>query len=215
MNRWGLIILSLSGIAAAQDAPQEPAADAPRVPAAPGTRRVRSEEKVVDDSASAEESWADGARFFGGVRIGVGIPPGSNGVAPLQGVEIGVSARRGIGFGLHVVTMQNPPAVTSLNIPKASWGIGALADVRMYFQTVDPLTLYATLSGGFLAGPGTDGNGNAVLPMLNPGFGARVKLNDTLYVAFEFGAASFFIPFVALSFGWEPPRHTPHVSHEG
>jgi hypothetical protein len=152
-----------------------------------------------------DPSWSDSARFFIGGRTGVGVPPGGSGVAPTLGFEIGVSAPHGFGFGLHLIGMSNPPAVAALNIEKASWGVGAMADLRMYFQTVEPLTLYATLAGGFLAGPGQSGQ-NVVLPLINPGFGARVKFNDQMYVAFEFGAAGFFIPFVNLSVGWEPQR---------
>jgi hypothetical protein len=154
-----------------------------------------------------DPTWAETARFFADARTGVGIPPGGNGVAPTLGFEIGVSAPSGFGFGLHLLGMNNPPAITALGIPKANWGVGALADLRMYFQTVEPLTLYATLAGGFLAGPGQDGS-NVVLPLVNPGFGARVKFTDQMYVAFEFGAAGFFIPFVNLSVGWEPQRLT-------
>ena len=43
--------------------------------------------------------------------------------------------------------------------------------------------------------------------MLNPGFGARVKLSDSAYVGFEMGLAGFTIPFVNLCFGWEPAHH--------
>ena len=155
--------------------------------------------------ANNEPGWGETARFFGGVRAGVGIPPGGRGVAPSLGFEIGVSAPHGFGFGLHLLGMSNPPSITQLGIEKAAWGLGAMADLRLYFQTVEPLTLYATLSGGFLAGPGESGT-NVVLPLVNPGFGARVKFNDAMYVAFEFCAAGFFRPFVTMSVGWEPQR---------
>lgn len=162
-------------------------------------------EQNVPVLIAPQEDWGENARFFGGVRSGVGIPPGGRGVAPSLGFEVGVSAPRGFGFGLHLIGMTNPPGIPQLGIEKAAWGLGALADLRMYFQTVEPLTLYATLSGGFIAGPGETGV-NVVLPMINPGFGARVKFNDTMYVSFEFGAAGFFIPFVNMSVGWEPQR---------
>ncbi|HVE86845.1 MAG TPA: hypothetical protein VND93_28510 [Myxococcales bacterium] len=152
-----------------------------------------------------QDSWQSDARFFGGVRTGVGIPPGGQGVAPTLGFEMGVSAPHGFGFGLHILGMNNPPGIPQLGVQKAAWGLGALADLRMYFQTVEPLTLYATLSGGFLAGP-SETNTNVVLPLINPGFGARVKFNDVMYVSFEFGAAGFFIPFINMSVGWEPQR---------
>jgi hypothetical protein len=157
---------------------------------------------------TTSDEWADQARFFAGVRSGVGVPPGGSGVAPTLGFELGVSAQRGIGFGLHLLAMSNPPAIPQLQIQKANWGIGAAADIRMYIQTIDPLSLYGTLSGGFLAGPGQDGT-NVVLPMVNPGFGARVKLTDEMYAAFEFGMAGFFIPFITISAGWEPVRRQP------
>lgn len=156
--------------------------------------------------AGREPRWDDTARFFTGLRTSVGIPPGGFGVAPSLALELGVSAPTGIGFGLHLMTMGNPPSVPRLGIPKAEWGVGALADVRMYFQSIEPLTLYATLSGGFLAGPDAQTGANVVLPMVNPGFGARVKLTDTMYTAFELGFAGFHIPFLAFSMGWEPER---------
>lgn len=183
-------LLALAMLAAVPAAAQE-YRDGPR-PAAP---------TLVND----DPSWSDTARFFVGMRGGIGVPPGGSGVAPTLGFELGVSAPKGFGFGLHILGMANPPAVSALNIPKADWGMGAMADLRMYFQTVEPLTLYATLAGGFLAGPGVDKQ-NVVLPLINPGFGARVKFSDQMYVAFEFGAAGFFIPFVNMSVGWEPQR---------
>jgi hypothetical protein len=186
-----VIAMLLSSFALAAEAPSE----------APC---VEGEAQPSPVARSAE--WSDTAHFFGGVRLGVNIPPGGHGVAPTQGFELGVSNKKGFGFGLHIITVQNPPDVPALNIPKADWAVGALADLRMYFQTVDPLTLYATLSAGFVAGPGQNGAGNAVLPMLNPGFGARVKPTDSTYIAFEFGLAGFYIPFVTMSFGWEPVR---------
>lgn len=168
-------------------------------------QETRDAPRAVPTLANDDPAWADTARFFAGVRTGVGVPPGGTGVAPTLGFEIGVSAPKGFGFGLHLLGMANPPSVAALNIPKATWGMGAMADLRMYFQTVEPLTLYATLAGGFLAGPGESGQ-NVVLPLINPGFGARVKFTDQMYVAFEFGAAGFYIPFVNLSVGWEPQR---------
>ena len=172
------------------------------VAAMPAAAQIGRDAPVISNQ---EPGWGDTAHFFGGVRTGVGIPPGGRGVAPNLGFEVGVSAPHGFGFGLHLLGMANPPSLPQLGIEKASWGMGALADLRMYFQTVEPLTLYATLSGGFLAGPGESGV-NVVLPLINPGFGARVKFNESMYVAFEFGAAGFFIPFVNMSVGWEPQR---------
>lgn len=164
-------------------------ADTPRYTLATGER--------VDDE------WARGARFFGGLRSGVGFAPGGYGPAGTLGLELGVSAKRGLGFGLHLLGIYNPPQVILFDIPKAEWGMGAAADVRWYIQTIRPLTLYPTMSLGFMAGPSEGSGENAVLPMVNPGFGARVNIAD-VYVAFEIGAANFYIPFVNLSVGWEP-----------
>ncbi|MFZ5468619.1 MAG: hypothetical protein ACOZIN_04200 [Myxococcota bacterium] len=163
-----------------------------------GSALASSNPPVVSD-------WAEQARFFGGLRSGVAIPPGGRGLAPSMAVELGVAARRGVGFGLHLMGMANPPAVPSMRIGKADYGLGAAADVRFYFQTVDPLTLYPTFSAGFLAGPETSTGTNAVLPLFNPGFGARLRLGE-VYTSFEFGVASFQIPFVAVAIGWEPAR---------
>jgi hypothetical protein len=158
--------------------------------------------------AAEKDTWADGARFFFGTRGSVAVPPGGQGMASTGGLEIGVSADRGVGFGLHLIGMNNPPAVRNLGIPETEWAFGAAADIRSYFQTVEPLTLYPTFSLGFLAGIDETGH-NIVMPMVNPGFGARLKFQN-VYVAFEIGAASFFIPFVALSVGFEPERAKAH-----
>ena len=80
--------------------------------------------------------------------------------------------------------------------------------MRFYFQTVEPLTLYPTFSIGFLAGPAKDTQENVVLPMLSPGFGARVKFGN-LYTSFEFGLASFTVPFLNVGLGWELDRPAP------
>jgi hypothetical protein len=163
-------------------------------PVAPYVYRPRAEKKhgVVGDEP----------RFFAGLRTGIGAPPAGRGVTPTGGLELGVAAKEGLGLGIHLIGMANPPEVRPLNIPKAEYGFGAAADLRFYIQTVEPLTLYPTLSIGFLAGPSATGGENAVMPMVNPGFGARVKLGP-VYTAFEFGLAGFFIPFVNMSVGWE------------
>jgi hypothetical protein len=157
--------------------------------------------------AAENETWADNARFFVGTRASVAVPPGGDGLARIGGLELGVSAKNGVGFGLHLVGMQNPP--TPFGPSNIGWGFGAAADIRGYFQTVDPLTLYPTFSLGFLAGYDDANHRNVVMPMVNPGFGARLKF-DSVYVALEIGAASFFIPFVALSFGFEPEPARAH-----
>jgi hypothetical protein len=158
--------------------------------------------------AAESETWEDRARFFVGGRGSLAVPHGGHGPAYTGGLELGVAADSGVGFGLHLVGINNPPAVPSMNIPEMGWAFGAAADIRAYFQTVEPLTLYPTFSVGFLAGTDAEGT-NVVMPMLNPGFGARMRF-ENVYVAFEIGAANFFIPFVALSLGFEPERVKSH-----
>lgn len=166
---------------------------------------------VLATSRREENEWERDARFFVGVRSGVGIPPGGIGLSPTMGVELGVAAPKGVGFGLHFFGAGNPPAVRALNTPPADWALGAELDMRFYFQTVEPLTLYPTFSVGFMAGPARETKENVVLPMLNPGFGARVKLGS-LYASFEFGLASFTVPFLNCGLGWELERAEPrHV----
>jgi hypothetical protein len=157
--------------------------------------------------AQEKDTWADNARFFVGTRGSVAVPAGGQGTARIGGLELGVSAKNGVGFGLHVLGMHNPP--TFGGIPKTDWAFGAAADVRGYIQTVEPLTLYPTFSLGFLAGTNPADNSNIVMPLVNPGFGARMKF-DSVYVAIEIGAASFFIPFVAVSLGYEPEPVRAH-----
>lgn len=160
------------------------------------------------DALEEESHWQKSARFYGGLRGGIAVPDGGNGVAPMAGVEMGVAVPSGFGFGLHVLSLMNSPDVPQFRIKETDWAIGALADLRLYLQTVQPLTLYGTLSAGFVGGPSRETRRNEVLPMVNPGFGGRIRLGGT-YAAFEFGLASFQIPFVALCFGFEPDRKTP------
>ena len=152
-----------------------------------------------------ETEWQKKARFFGGVRGGVAVPDGGRGVAPTMGIELGVSVPKGVGFGLHILTMSNTPGIPSMGIKETAWAVGAMADLRMYFQTVRPLSLYGTLAAGFMGGPARDNGRNEVLPMVNPGYGARVKMGNT-YTAFEFGLAGFQVPFISMSIGYEPDR---------
>jgi hypothetical protein len=161
----------------------------------PGLREVQP---VTDE-------WARGARFFGGLRSGIGFAPGGLGPAGTLGLELGVTAFRGLGFGLHVFGIGNPPEVPLLDIPRAEYGMGAAVDVRWYLQTIRPLKLYPTMSVGFMAGPSIDTGANVVLPTVTPGFGARVNIGE-VYVSLEMGAATFYIPFVNLAVGWEPTR---------
>src|SRR5690348_1479112 len=81
--------------------------------AVPAAAQTRGD---VPTLANEDPSWSDTARFFIGARTGVGIPPGGNGVAPTLGFEVGVSAPKGFGFGLHLLGMSNPPAISALGI---------------------------------------------------------------------------------------------------
>ena len=130
----------------------------------------------------------------------------SPGCGPDARVEPGGTEDNGAGFGIHAIWMNAPPGAPFLGVSAAKFGIGALADFRYYFATIEPLTLYPTLSAGFLAGPGVGNGGNAVLPLINPGFGAKVRMGS-VYAAFEFGFAGFTIPYVALCFGFQGDRH--------
>ena len=151
------------------------------------------------------DTWTNRANFYAGARGGVAIPAGAMGLAPSAGLEVGVANDFGVGFGLHVIWMNNPPGAPMLNVPEGVYGLGALADLRFYFPTIEPLTLYPSLQLGFVAGPALVGGQNVVLPLFNPGFGARVKFGH-IYAAFEFGLAGFTIPFVTLSFGYQGDR---------
>ncbi len=178
---------------------------------APSPAPRRAGTNLLATSRREQNEWERDARFFVGLRSGVGIPPGGIGISPTMGVELGVAAPKGVGFGLHFFGAGNPPAVRALNTPPADWAVGAELDMRFYFQTVEPLTLYPTFSVGFMAGPAKETRENVVLPMLNPGFGARVKLGN-LYASFEFGLASFTVPFLNCGLGWELDRQEPpHV----
>jgi hypothetical protein len=207
----------------APPAPLEPA-PAPQPAAAIEVRPQPAQRTVVtfeasDEDADAEpvtraprrrqkrgDTWADNATFFIGGRTAVAFPPGGEGPAPMAGAELGVAADKGFGFGLHMFGAMNTPGAPMFNLPKTPYGFGAEVDLRYYLQTIEPLTLYPTLSVGFMAGPGEIDGKNVVLPLVTPGFGARMKFGS-LYTAFELGAASFYIPFMAVAVGWTP-EHT-------
>lgn len=175
----------------------------PPPPPPPPQSAAEAVSRSSRDHDSVNDEWAKGARFFVGLRGAVGFPPGGDGLAPLGGLELGVAAKKGVGFGLHVFGTANTPGAPILDLPATDYGFGATADFRYYMQSIPPLRLYPTLSAGFLAGPDKLTGKNAVLPLITPGFGARMNLAD-VYVAVELGAASFYIPFIALSVGWEP-----------
>ena len=155
------------------------------------------------------DTWRNNARFFMGGRTGVGFSPGGQGPSPTFGLELGISNRSGVGFGLHLLGSSNPQAVPSLGIPKAGYAFGGAADLRIYIQTVNPLSLYPTISLGFLTGPDALTGNNVVMPMLNLGFGARARFGP-VYAAVEIGLASFHIPFISVALGYESkPRYEP------
>jgi hypothetical protein len=165
------------------------------------------------------DTWKNNAKFFVGARSGVGFSPGGQGPSPTFGLEVGIANRSGIGFGLHVLGSTNPQALPALNIPKAGYVFGGAADLRIYIQTVNPLTLYPSFSLGFLTGPALVGGTNVVLPMFNLGFGARMRFGP-VYAALELGLASFHIPFVSIALGYEskprfePPDDDPVITDE-
>lgn len=161
---------------------------------------------ALAQSEYPQEGWAADARFYGAVRTGLAVPPGGRGLTPGAGFELGISKPLGFGFGIHLFGMMNPPEVPRMGIPKADYGLGAMADLRFYLPTVDPLTLYGTFTAGFLAGPASVDGVNVVMPAINPGVGAKVRLADAAFVNFEFGMAGFFIPYINIGVGWEPRR---------
>ncbi len=158
-----------------------------------------------------EDEWKRDARLFVGLRTGVGVPPGGVGISPNMGAELGVAAPKGVGFGVHFFGTTNSAAVKLLDAPATDWAVGAELAMRFYFQTVEPLTLYPTFALGFLAGPAKVTRENVVLPILSPGFGARLRFGN-VYAAFEFGLASFTVPFLNLGLGWEIDRPAPPPS---
>lgn len=146
--------------------------------------------------------WATRSSFFIGARSGLAIPPGSKSIAPSVSIEFGVAPPTGFGIGMRAIWMNSPPSVPFLGIPDAKFGFGALADFRYYIETVDPLIIYPTIAVGFLAGPDVRTGSNVVLPLFNPGLGAKLKFGN-FYFAFEFGVSGLTIPFMGLCVGYE------------
>jgi hypothetical protein len=163
-----------------------------------------SHERIVA-AYTEPNTWGNRSNFYFGARTGVAIPSGATSVAPSVNFELGVVSDNGPGFGLRALFMGAPPAVPFLNVPATKYGFGAMADLRYSFPTIGPLTLYPTIAVGFLAGPSAATSQNVVLPLLNPGMGARVKLG-VLYCSFEFGFAGFTMPYASLGFGYETDR---------
>ena len=148
------------------------------------------------------DTWTNRASLFLGVRGGLAVPPGAVGLAPNMALELGVAVPSGFGFGIRAMWMNNPPGVPFLGLGPASYGFGALADFRYYIETIEPLTIYPTISVGFLAGPEKLTQQNAVMPLFNPGLGVKMKFGN-VYGAFEFGLSGFTIPFVVFILGYD------------
>lgn len=176
-----------------------------RSPAPSWEREASLARPVVKEKAKEASIWSEGGTFFAGGRTAIAFPPSGDGPAPMAGIELGVAAEKGFGFGLHVFGAMNTPGAPEFGLPRTPYGFGSEVDLRYYLQTIEPLRLYPTLSVGFMAGPAVDTGKNAVLPLVTPGFGARVNLGP-IYTAIEIGAADFYIPFMALAVGWEPGR---------
>lgn len=146
--------------------------------------------------------WSNHASMFVGVRGGIAVPPGAIGLAPNIAIELGVAVPNGFGFGIRAMWMNNPPGVPFLGLSPAAYGFGALADFRYYIETIEPLTIYPTISVGFLAGPERISQMNSVMPLFNPGLGVKMKFGN-VYGAFEFGLSGFTIPFVVFIVGFD------------
>lgn len=148
------------------------------------------------------DTWANRAGFFVGVRSGLAIPPGATSIAPNLSLEMGVAPSRGFGMGIRAMWMNSPPGVPFLGLNAGTYGFGAMADFRVYIETIDPLIIYPTVAIGFLAGPDAITGRNLVLPLFNPGLGAKLKFGN-FYVGFEFGVSGFTIPFMAMTLGYQ------------
>lgn len=148
------------------------------------------------------DTWANRASFYVGVRSGLAVPPGATSLAPNLSLEMGVAPSRGFGIGMRAMWMNQPPGVPFLGLNPGAYGFGAMADLRVYFETIEPLTIYPTLAIGFLAGPDAVTGRNLVLPVFNPGLGAKLRFGS-FYAGFEFGLSGFTIPFMALTLGFQ------------
>lgn len=148
------------------------------------------------------DTWVNRASFFVGMRGGLAIPPGASSLAPNISLEMGVAPTRGFGIGLRAMWMSQPPGVPFLGLNAGTYGFGAMADMRFYIETIEPLTIYPTIAIGFLAGPDVITGRNLVLPLFNPGVGAKLKFGN-FYVGFEFGVSGFTIPFMAMTLGFQ------------
>ena len=140
--------------------------------------------------------------IFLGVRSDLGFPLGSSSgttISPTLSLEMGYAPRiRGVGWGIRAtISVNTPNFFGAFGAETAAFGV--LGELRYYFQVAGPVQLYPALAFGWLLGINA-GTGN-VLPVLNTGFGLRVRLGSSAYVAFEGGLATFIMPYFGLSFG--------------
>jgi hypothetical protein len=155
---------------------------------------------VQKEGPLLRDTWVNRASFFVGMRGGIAIPPGASSLAPNVSIELGIAPSYGFGIGMRAMWMSQPPGVPFLGLNAGTYGFGAMADLRYYIETIEPLTIYPTVAIGFLAGPDVTTGRNLVLPLFNPGIGAKLKFSN-FYVGFEFGVSGFTIPFMAITIG--------------
>src|SRR5438045_3722996 len=80
-------------------------------------------------AARAEESacaLGTNPRPYVGLRGGLAMPEGSQGVASLVGIEVGAAVDQGPSLGMHVLFAQNPPHVSFID-GHAEYGYGFVA----------------------------------------------------------------------------------------
>lgn len=160
---------------------------------------------AVSQAGRGEDTWAKTTELYVGVRGGLAIPPGATALAPNAALEVGVAVPKGFGFGLRLLGMGNPPAVPLLGVSAATYGFGAMVDLRYYIEAYKPVSIYPAVGLGFLAGPEVRSGTNLVMPLLNTGVGVRGKLGN-FYGALEIGVAAFTIPYLSLTVGFETER---------
>ena len=157
---------------------------------------------VQQQGTLLRDTWVNRASFFVGLRGGLAVPPGASSLAPNVSIEMGIAPTHGFGIGMRAMWMSQPPGVPFLGINAGNYGFGAMADFRYYVETIEPLTIYPTVAIGFLAGPDALTGRNLVLPLFNPGIGAKLRFSN-FYVGFEFGVSGFTIPFMAVTIGFQ------------
>src|SRR4051812_13932550 len=88
-----------------ENAPPTPL-PARKAPVVTTTKTTTTTQVSAESDASAHapapkksNDLAEGATFFGGVRTAMAFPPGGDGPAPMAGVEVGVAAEKGVGYG--------------------------------------------------------------------------------------------------------------------